>query len=777
MKSKKVVTKASERKSKRKEKRQSKKKRLSTALRNDYYDQEEQERQEKKKKLKLDEQEDQLKKSNKKKQKKKEKKKYTDKNDPYANLDEATANLLRAEDDEIADLERKLGISSSSSGIQYQSDNGKKDGKSKIKKEYAKLEAFGDDFGDFLFDDLDGIVDNILGPSSSSSEAQNYEEDEEMSEEFGEDGLDLQEESDEEIDNEHDDIDELEEEDYSEQSEDEEITPMKEGSPLRDESDEEINDLAKITSDENSDSDDEDSNSNTDSSNSESDNESEKAPDHNISDTYRPAIGEDIYGNRFSSSQNANSKPSKYIPPHLRNKTNTNNNSDTSTLDSSETPTDQEELKAITRSMRGMLNRLSENTLESILLKNLIPLLYKNSTKSYSTNLLNEALSSLLIKELSLHDYLIKEKFIPMYSALIAGLHYMVGKHVSSYMIEYIVMLFDEVKYNQVPLFLDEDEDAENGDIRPDDNRTTFSKKGCNLILLLCYLYNFHIVHCTFMYDIIRSLIEKFQEVDVEILLLIINHCGKSLRKDDPASLKNIILSVQERALQAFKENDNDEESGEDDDNSEDDDNNDLTSSSMLKKSRVQFMLDAMTDLKNNNPKQYKKSKKASAQFRDVEERTSTYQKVLGRIKQSSATSKSNNAAGSTTCLRMSLQDIYDIPTKGRWWITGASWIGHQNNGDSQENGKDSNKSKTGSNTTVKQSNEERKLMKLAQAARMNTDSKKQIFCVIMGSSDCEDAFTKLVSSEILTSSFNMKDVSQVLIECCLQEKSYNVSS
>ena len=86
------------------------------------------------------------------KKKKKTKKVSSKKNvkvdDPYAGLDPGTVAAMKRDDEEIAELEAKLGI------------GGNKKDKEKLNKEYAKLEGYGNDFGHFL-DDLDGLVGRI----------------------------------------------------------------------------------------------------------------------------------------------------------------------------------------------------------------------------------------------------------------------------------------------------------------------------------------------------------------------------------------------------------------------------------------------------------------------------------------------------------------------------------------------------------------------------------------------------------------------------------------
>jgi nucleolar MIF4G domain-containing protein 1 len=239
------------------------------------------------------------------------------------------------------------------------------------------------------------------------------------------------------------------------------------------------------------------------------------------------------------------------------------------------------------------------------------------------------------------------------------------------------------------------------------------------------------------MYDVIRHLIEKFSEVDIECLLLLLSHCGRSLRADDPLSLKEIVLLVQKK----YSEVRGQESS-----------------------SRAEYMVTAITDLKNN-----KRGKHDTA----IGEKTNKLRKVLGQVKSIAAKSNTAKTASEAT-LRISLGDILSAETKGRWWKVGAKWIGNQYrfNGDSQSN-PDEPDDETTTLPTSGQSEQDEALLKLATKLRMNTDRKRAIFCIIMGSEDCEDAFEKLCRGSMLQNK-SERDACRVLLECCLNEKAYN---
>ena len=70
----------------------------------------------------------------------------------------------------------------------------------------------------------------------------------------------------------------------------------------------------------------------------------------------------------------------------------------------------------------------------------------------------------------------------------------------------------------------------------------------CNAALLLAQLYNLGCVHGTLLYELIRRLVRGFTEADLQMLILILRAVGPTLRQQDPAALKEVILDVQSRS-------------------------------------------------------------------------------------------------------------------------------------------------------------------------------------------------------------------------------------
>jgi len=613
--------------------------------------------------------------------------------DPYYNLDPSVAAAMRRDDEEIADLEKKLGLS-------------KRKEKDKLYKEYAKLEGFGDDFGQFL-EDLDDMVVRLKQPKyhKKMKDLVHDEDKEIMDESDDSDGEELvpMKGPHDELDEDDSVLEELErmqqEEQLGNDSDDDD-----DESPDDDSVDDDEEDLHHSEHEETEESDDDDDD--------DDDDEKEVEPDYNIADTYRPTKGEDIYGNKIDGDTSGEKKPSKYVPPHQRKKQQASGEGD------------QEKRRILNRLLNNALNRLSEDTLISVAQQ--VAQLYS----SYPSQLVHELIWKNATDACVLPPMLMTG-LIPVYTACIAGVHFQTGDtvQVGESILESVVLEL----WDRLDAFRKQSSSGsgENG------QREVDSKQICNLMLILGYLYNYNIVHCSFMYDVIRHLIESFSEVDIECLLILLSHCGRSLRSDDPLALKEIVLLVQKKKAQDTK---------------------------LMSSSRAEYMISAIMDLKNN------RRKKQDTVF---SEKASKFRKLLGRIKSSAAKSGASKTS-SESSLRISLQDILNAETKGRWWKVGASWVGNQYRfTDAPQVEGDNEEKTTALSKTKAEHGEDEYLLKIASKLRMNTDRKRAIFCIIMGGTDCEDTFEKLCRSSMLQNK-SERDAIRVLMECCGHEKSYN---
>lgn len=182
--------------------------------------------------------------------------------------------------------------------------------------------------------------------------------------------------------------------------------------------------------------------------------------------------------------------------------------------------------------------------------------------------------------------------------------------------------------------------------------------------------------------------------------------------------------------------------------------------SAVVTSSRAQFMISAITDLKNN--------KRRSVEIA-IADKTLHYRKVIGRMK-----AASSRAGSEPRSLRLTVQDILDIETKGRWWVVGATWVGNQHREDGNHHRHQGQEPDSSTPSSIsKPDAKQQKLLKLAAKQRMNTDLRRSIFCIIMGSDDCQDAFEKIVRASLLKGK-SEREVVRVLVHCCSQEKVYN---
>jgi nucleolar MIF4G domain-containing protein 1 len=623
-----------------------------------------------------------------------------DEDDPYGALDSNTANLLRRDDEEIAALGKKLGLT-------------KRKEKEKLYKEYSKLEGYGDDFGEFL-EDLDDMLVRLKRPNDESSSSKINKRPRSCA-------LLL---SDQESDFDFDE--------ESESSDGEELVPMKGPCEELDEDDSILEELERMEKEERASqerqessefhddekqhgsqqeeqsSEDEDSKSQSSDSSEE---EHEGEADHHVSDTYYPSKGEDIYGNFVDNSASNGTTPSKYIPPHLRKKQQADEG-------------DQERRREVNRLLNNAMNRLSEDTVISVA-KQVAGIFASNPTQLVHEQVWKN------VKDACIELPMLMTGLIPVYMACLTGVHVQTSDtiQVGETLLEYVVVeLWQQLKFCRNNNFADTEDEMHQKEIK--------SKHICNLILVLAYLYNFNLVHCSFMYNVIRHLISNFSEVDIECLLILLSHCGKSLRSDDPLALKDIVLLVQKEKAE----------------------NSRLASSS-----RAEYMISAIMDLKNN------RRKKQDTVF---SEKVGKFRKLLGQVK-STAVKSGVSKTSSDASLRISLDDILNAETKGRWWKVGASWVGNQYRFTEGMDPKDADESKRECESFKKEKEEDEYLLKIASKLRMNTDRKRAIFCIIMGGTDCEDTFEKLCRSSMLQNR-SERDAVRVLLECCGQEKSYN---
>jgi nucleolar MIF4G domain-containing protein 1 len=726
--------------------------------------------------------------------------------------------LLREDDEEIRYLERMLGISTGrgrgGKGREHQKQKQHKLLR-KLNREY-ELEGYGGGFADFLFT-LDDVL--AVGESQAGSESENASDDNEKEEEERTEGSSFEEEEEEEsrsLSSTNDD--------RGRHGEDEDVDSDDDGSLPAESS---------TTAAE------EDNVGPATSSTSEDEGDDDEGVDDDAN-TYRPTTGQDIYGRPLPASKEDSSSPANYVPPHLRKmhqqqqlqqrkeplptapQTLTprpSSSSFTGPTAPAEHGDEQDDMRVLRLELNRILNRLSEETLVRTVqgLAALYPM--------YPATTINQELWDSL-RRICIVRHALSTGVTPVCAAVIRGLvswlaagggaggrrgamggssssYHGVGEHLTEcivlqlwgYLSEPPLQPTATARNPSAPPRRDGgggDDNGSDGTVNPLLN----DKTPANLILLLGYLYNFGVVHCTLLYDIIRRLVElsspsgtlgmeeqqkQQRELAVELLLIILSHCGRALRSDDPTALREIVMSVvQSRTSASASAAPAASKTSSSADATTTGDGaletaaaaSALCLSSMS--SRVEYMVGALLDLKNN-----KRRRQDTAHA----ERTTRLRKLLG---------SSSSSSSSSPCLRITLDDILHADTRGRWWKVGASWAGGGGGASNQlrrhPSDADPGSAEAHSLLTLRDRPQasdvasasygpaavgDEELLQLASKFRMNTDLRRAIFCVIMGSDDCDDAFEKLVRGGMLKARSEREAV-RVLMECCGGEKSFN---
>lgn len=250
-------------------------------------------------------------------------------------------------------------------------------------------------------------------------------------------------------------------------------------------------------------------------------------------------------------------------------------------------------------------------------------------------------------------------------------------------------------------------------------NNPNKGKEISNIVTLLSAVYTFQLVSSKLLYDLIKFLINDLNEENAELLLRIIRSAGNQMRTDDPTALKEIVLLTNKVSKDILSEKMN---------------------------TRTQFLIETITSLKNNKMKNIDEGS---------HKLTITLKKFLGSI---------NNKFNDP--IQVTLDDIHNIETRGKWWLIGSAWKGH----DSDEKKNEPTFNEEAVNDIL--DNTEPNWMELARSQRMNTDIRRAIFISIMSANDYVDALTKLDKLSLKRS--QEKEIPRVLIHCTGVEPAWN---
>ncbi|PCH42403.1 hypothetical protein WOLCODRAFT_132368 [Wolfiporia cocos MD-104 SS10] len=424
------------------------------------------------------------------------------------------------------------------------------------------------------------------------------------------------------------------------------------------------------------------------------------------SDDYPPPTPEEKVDTAVAPStapSTASSAPSapatRYVPPHLRNR------------GAEDKPGDSEAQMKLIRQLKGLLNRMSEQNIASII--DGVEEIHRNHRRHDVTS----TLTTLIVDGISAHSILL-DSYVELHATFVSALHKLIGVEFAAYFVQHVVASYERHftdLQNAQPLATPVEGQAD-GD--------TLGKECSNLTVLLSELYNFQVISCVLVYDIIRGLLDgELTEFKVELLLKIARNSGTQLRQDDPTALKSIIQAVQSK----------------------------LPSQGNALSSRTRFMVETLTNLKNNKVKR----NAGATPGGDTVERLKKFLAGLSKKRHVLAHEP----------LRVTLEDLHSAESKGKWWLVGAAWGGdplveHQES------------KREAAEKAEPDVLSENALLKLARKQGMNTEIRRGIFVVLMSSEDYVDACERL--SQLKLTDVQQREIIRVILHCCGNEKSYN---
>lgn len=374
-----------------------------------------------------------------------------------------------------------------------------------------------------------------------------------------------------------------------------------------------------------------------------------------------------------------------------------------------ESGSDAELAARIRRQTQGLVNRITESNMLTIMGD--IEKLYRECPRQHVTSSLVDLLLIQVCDPTSLPDTL-----LILTAGFATAAYKVIGTDFGGQLVQEVVERFDKY-YEEARVAALE---------RPD-----VPKQTSNLITLVSELYNFQLIGPNLIFDYIRMLLETLSELNAELLLRIVRMCGPTLRQDDPMALKDIVSLIPPAVARAGEKN--------------------LTV-------RTKFMIDTITDLKNN------KLKAGAGASAIISEHTTRMKKLLGQLK--------SRKLNSTEPMRMGLKDIQDADKKGKWWLVGASWAGRT-----------AGENSTAKTALEKDDNDDESLVldevedgpdlgELAREQGMNTEVRRSIFISIMSAMDYQDAYFRILKLRL--NKERQREVPNVIIRCVGAEQHYN---
>ena len=398
------------------------------------------------------------------------------------------------------------------------------------------------------------------------------------------------------------------------------------------------------------------------------------------------------------------SAPAKYVPPHLRNKIPVA--SPTATAASSLLSTPAADATLLPR-VTGLLNRLNEQNVEPIAAQ-VLPLFDAHS-RSAVNNTLTVAVLTQLVGGTAAS---LASTFVLSVSGLLFLLHYTEEHGTAAYLLEHTLLTLRNVLSS-----------ASISALSP-----AMTAAGVNVVSFLCQLYLFGVTSSTALFDLLAVFASILSPLHIELLTTILSHTGSHLRKHDPATLKDVVLTLHRTAGRL---------------------------SDGEREGRVGYLLELVNDVKNNRTRQHAV----------VDAMTPLLHALLNVVKR-----RMGKRVGYDESRRLTFgyEDVGRIDERGRWWVVGAAYkagVGAEKEQKERPEQRDEE--------SVVDEEGDINYVQLARQQGYHLPFDVRVFCILLSSVDYLQAVEALDKLNIRQGS-QWRSVVSILIDCVRRSRTYN---
>lgn len=313
------------------------------------------------------------------------------------------------------------------------------------------------------------------------------------------------------------------------------------------------------------------------------------------------------------------------------------------------------------KQLNGLFNRLSGSNMHAIVHE----MLKIFNSNQYSRFEIINTMFSMLKNSLIRQNVVTAIRLVCEHAALVSIISSNIGNEFGANLLQKLIIVFKEL--------FEEDASFEIEDKRLD-----------NVVLFLCFLYNFKLFTSVLIFDIMNEkLISSMDnlarlEKIIELILIVLRQTGFQLRKDNPIALKELIIKLKFDTSK-FQNNEN-------------------------ISSRLKFMIDSVNAIKNNDVRLM------DGYDPDMCEQLHKQVKILY-----------SEAYRNDYQLNINYGDLIKSNEFGKWWIVGSAWA------KDEENAAERKKSIQKGSSQFSE-----KILALARKQHMNTDIRRNIFCIIV---------------------------------------------